>query len=180
MSVINYSVLLDERASDLISTEQCAVIAACSGNIELLRQLVDQDSSRWGSRLCAAAASGDQLDTLRWLRNTSDQNPLYPPHSRERCEWDKMATREAARVGNLATLQWLRSTAIHGSNIAPWSVFACACASRNGHLELLQWMRRPDIPGGPCPWNFVTWLAAVKQGNPQLKDWCRKNDCPRH
>ena len=77
---------------------------------------------------CHAAASGGQLDVLRWVR----------AHG---ATWDKRTCEMAAYNGHLEVLQWLRA------NDCPWEEWICANTAGQGHLEVLQWVSENDATG---------------------------------
>lgn len=79
-------------------------------------------------RVCAAAARGNQLVALQWLRAND-------------CPWDETTMSEAAGAGALEALRWA------GGQGCPWDERCCEEAVRSGQLEALRWARTEG-----CPW----------------------------
>lgn len=75
--------------------------AAKRGHIDILKY-AHENGCHWNGA-CAAAAEGDQFETLKWLRSQK------PP-----CPWDTLTCYEATRKNHLKILKYARE------NGCPW------------------------------------------------------------
>jgi len=117
-----------------------------------------QESLQWlNESTCAAAASGGQLETLKWLRVTAS------------CKWDHTTMSSAAREGHFHVLRWAR---VNGCS---WGWGCCAAAARVGRIDVLEWLREKK-----CPWDDNVWVKAVMSGDVKVLECLRRLHCPQH
>ncbi|GBF93557.1 hypothetical protein Rsub_06277 [Raphidocelis subcapitata] len=136
-----------------------AARAAFHGDLAALRWallLLHRDND--GTRYCAAAAAGGQLEALQFARLLG-------------YEWSVSTCVEAAHSGHLTVLQWARAQ----QPPCPWNEWTCSAAAAAGHLGVLQWLRtqRP-----PCPWDWETCSAAAGGGHLAVLQWARAQQPP--
>lgn len=163
-------------------TETMAELCASKGNAAVLDELRSR-GVELGSRTCAAAARGGQLELLMRLRQE-----LGIPWDAETCRqaaseghvhvlawavdngaaWDDLAVAAACRSGQLHAVRW--AIARFG---VPLEVRCCAAAARGGHLELLQQLREEG-----APWCALTAAWAAAGGHLSTLQWAREHECP--
>jgi hypothetical protein len=130
-------------------------LAAEYGRIDLLKWIRDSEYDYpYDDKICAFAADGGQLKSLKWLR--------YNGHP-----WDKDTCTYAARIGDLRILKWARQ------NGCPWDEVTCAYAASDGHLEVLKWLHENN-----CPWNEDTCAYAALGGHLEILKWLHERGCP--
>ncbi|CAN0160045.1 unnamed protein product, partial [Ectocarpus sp. 12 AP-2014] len=114
----------------------------------------------WGPSVCARAASGGHLATLRYARALG-------------CPWDwtccALATTKAL-VPVSAMIQWAASQPASSSS----SVVADD-PLRPKRLEVLKWCRENG-----CPWDEATTSEAAREGNMEILRYAVGNGCPRN
>lgn len=149
---------------------KCANAAAKNGHIEILEWIRThwfdwghQDmpllfrTKRANAELCESAASGGQLDTLKYLRAKG-------------CPWDIRVASSAAFYGHIEILKW------YLSNGGTWDTQVCSLAAANCQLETLQWLRANEY--GTCPWGASTCWRAARNGHLGVLKWAHENGCP--
>lgn len=132
--------------------------AAEFGHIEVLEFIhlicsiyrVHEDDNRL---ICAAAAKGGQLETLKWLID----------HGFAICN---LSGTNAARYGHLDVIQWLHTIKLLHHRI-------CNDAARYGHLEILIWLHDQGYI-----WNEQTCVNSAMGGQTAILKFLRENDCP--
>ena len=90
--------------------------AAELGHFEMLKHMHLRGRLQHKAALCAAAATGGQLERLHWLRANG-------------CSWDERTCWFAAQCGHLEVLQWARA------NGCPWSWLTRHEATKLGYVE---------------------------------------------
>jgi hypothetical protein len=83
----------------------------------------------WGVATCEAAAEGNQLEVLKWLRDTE-------------CPWNARTFIAAAKIGSIPILEWLFEA---GCDLN-WEVLLAASLASN--LELLNWLISKGVSTG--------------------------------
>ena len=122
--------------------------AAELGHFEMLKHMHLRGRLQHKAALCAAAATGGQLERLHWLRANG-------------CPWNEDTCKCAAMNGQLTVLQRARA------NGCPWDRNTCSFAARHGHLEALQWL----LANG-CPWKLTQCnLAAAEKSHTDVLAW---------
>ena len=132
---------------------------AFEGRLSLLKWVKSNkkfSENVWDESTCVAAAKGNQLEVLRWLKDIG-------------CPWNKNACLFAAKEGHVEILKFLRA------NGCPWTEQVFDLAAGNGHIEVLQWLKKntPDIS-----WDLNTSAIAAKKGRLEVLKWLRANGCP--
>ncbi|CBJ25937.1 conserved unknown protein [Ectocarpus siliculosus] len=114
----------------------------------------------WGPSVCARAASGGHLATLRYARALG-------------CPWDwtccALATTKAL-VPVSAMIQWAASQPASSS-----SSVVGDDPLRPKRLEVLKWCRENG-----CPWDEATTSEAAREGNMEILRYAVGNGCPRN
>ena len=146
-------------ASDRVEEDEAALsqLNVCDlvGTVELAAWALEQGCPRRQGRstICAAAARGGHLETLKFLRANG-------------CEWDSDTCSSAARGGHLEVLKYLRA------NGCEWDEQTCCSAARGGHLEVLKCLR-----ANGCEWDEETCSSAAFGGHLEVLQWARANGC---
>jgi hypothetical protein len=132
--------------------------AASGGQLDVLKWAREQGCP-WEEGICRDAAKLGHLEMLQWAR----------AHG---CPWnDRMMTRYAASRGKLEVLKWLLEQGV------PWDPFTCAEAAsggygptraRDGYLKVLKWLREHH-----CPWDKQTVFFCRYQQNTAVGDKAR-------
>lgn len=128
--------------------------AASQGDIETLKKA--PPDLRDDVFICACAAEGGHLDTLKWLRE-------------HEYVWDVTTCSWAAAKGHIHIIKWARD---HG---CPWNENTCWYAADKGQLETLQWLRNNG-----CPWDEYVHIFSALNGHMDVVKWANKHGCPRH
>ena len=123
------------------------------GNLALLMWMRDERKCHFDATVCTAAASGGQLEVLKWARMNG-------------CEWNWGTCMMAACNGHLEVLQWVRE------NGCPWHKRTYCAAAANGHLHVLQWAREN---GRELDAEVLRELAA--NGHLHILQWAKENGC---
>jgi len=101
--------------------------AAWSGSEVMVRWLHDEHHLPWSSEMCTSAAENGHLSLLQYLRSQG-------------CEWDAETGDRAAMNGHLSVLRWATE---HGCPITYYVPTVFNCAVR-GHLDVLQFLYQYD------------------------------------
>eukprot|EP00752_Nemacystus_decipiens_P018239 g16367.t1 len=121
----------------------------------------------WGANVCARAAAGGHLATLRYARAL-------------KCPWDWRTSAHAATKALVPVskmIQWAASqpapkpSSSPGSS--PSSAFVVDDPVRPRRLQVLQWCRENG-----CPWDEATASEAAREGNMDILRYARRNGCP--
>ena len=139
-----------ERTSNC-DPEKCATRAAKVGHLHIVRWL-QQDALT--ESVCAAAAHGNQLETLMWLRF-------------KKCPWDAETTRRAADRGHLKILEYCQREA------CPWTSETVFWAARKGRFEALAFLLEKG-----CPYTSSASTAAAESGHFDCLKLLFDNNCP--
>lgn len=124
------------------------------GDLNMLRCIVDNGLTWYGTDACSLAAYSGDMGKLQWAHNNG-----FP--------WDENTCSDAALAGELEILQWVRD------NGCPWNEETCSSAASMGHLNILQWAR-----ANGCPWNETTSYDAYIGGNKDVLEWAISEGCP--
>lgn len=138
----------------------CFSMVARQGELSLLQWMHAQDSScpMDSPYVMAAAAWGNRLETMKWIR----MQDIHAP-------WDESCTQHAVYHRNLAMLRWLRQQ----SPPCPWDnsqhnscVFKASFHRDPESLELLQVMLQDH-----CPWRPECTPILAGSGNMATLQW---------
>jgi hypothetical protein len=121
--------------------------ARVNGALELL--------STSSAHTCAMAASGGQIDVLKWLLDVG-------------CRMDENTCSAAAIGGHLDLLRYARARG------CPWDSSTCLAAAVGNHLAVLRW-----VVAERCPWDFHVIDQARMRGHKELELWAAHNGCPQ-
>ena len=131
-------------------------LSARRGRLDALRVLL-RHAGRLphdGARLCALAALGGGVATLRWLRACG-------------CAWDERVCACAAYAGRLSVLRW----AVRAG--CPLGARGCAFAALEGRPRVLRWLRAHG-----CPWDERVCAFAARRGHLRLLRWAAARGAP--
>jgi hypothetical protein len=150
-----------------------------------LCQWAREQGCPWDETLCAAAAAGGHLETLKWARGDSTacaaaagsaqsvhQNPSVDlgagvdsaiaasadtstPLSDRICPWDVATTAAAAGGSHLEMLQWASNSGCLVDDTACWA------AALGGHIPVLRWLHQQTPRCDWAGWNKAAVAAAV-------------------
>lgn len=135
--------------------EHCMVTAARSGNLALIRYLLEKECP-WHPQVCAEFARIGKLDCLIFAREQG-------------CPWDESTCRCAAQNGHRQCLEHAHR---HG---CLWDVSTCRAAARGGHLSCLEFAHERG-----CPWDATTGLEAARECRFDCVTYACKHGCPVH
>lgn len=110
------------------------------------------------------AATGGQLDILKWLDGTGIID------SKQRLSRTSICAKVAG-TGNLETLKWLRE------NGYGYSFSSITYAAKGGHLEVLQWLKDNDYPLYGSQWEGSLCVGAAGNGHLEVLQWLKENNC---
>ena len=129
--------------------------AARQGNMEMVKYCVAKKCPM-DAIVCAFAASGGRLETLKYLRQ------------KVKAPWDCRTATWAAESGHLHVLEYLveRKCAFHED--------ACACAAGNGHLDCLKYLRET----AKAPWDSLAVEDAHMRSKTECVRYLLDNECP--
>lgn len=113
--------------------------AVRDSSAQFLERLREKYDCPWDARACAAAASANRLDVLRWLRDGG-------------CEWDAKTFRMAARSGDGDMLDYLFAER------CPWDPLAFHSASVSGRHRIAF-----RLAGAGCPVDEYTLLSMLEK-----------------
>ena len=130
--------------------------AADQGNLEMVKYCV-ANKCPINEDACAYAASGGQLECLKYLREEV------------KATWDSRTASFAAAKGHLHILEYLVER-----KYDQYSVYACAFAAENGHFDCLKYLHET----AKAPWNPQAVKRAHKHNHPQCLQYLLDNDCP--
>ena len=151
---------------------RCIESAAAHGHMEVLE--LARQRGCWGGKYTegamGAAAEGDNIETLKWLRKHG-------------CVWNEDTCAQAARFGALGALKWLREQG------CPWDFETVEVAVVHSDLETVQWICHnwDKGPAGCLPFcethshiqdlNRGLTNKAARHGQTEILIWLVANGC---
>lgn len=144
--------------------------AASGGQLELLKWL-HSDGYPCNESVCEAAVESGHFDVLKWLFEVGC------PCNLEYCAtivvapllWRWLSKRDKSLINTNNSLKILEY--LHSEGCPMDSVYLCSNAARVGNLTMLKWLREKG-----CPWDAETCAAAGERG--YILDWIHANGCP--
>lgn len=137
----------------IIPSSRSTVMAADSGNLALIRYLVEKGCP-WDPEVCATFADNGNLEGLIFARENG-------------CPWNEFTCRCAAEMGHLSCLKYAHQQG------CPWDARTCHAAARGGHLCCLKYAHERG-----CPWNALTVLEAAHGSYFDCVTYACKHGCP--
>lgn len=131
-----------------------SLCAAQHGNLEILEWTSKECHVPLHEHHCEEAARGDQLETLKWLRERG-------------CPWGYATTQRAAEQWNLDVLKWaIENGCPHGNT--------CIREALGwGDKEMVEWL----LDHG-CDWPLDALAVVASSSDPSLVDWVLSLDKP--
>jgi len=130
--------------------------AAQQGNLEMVKYCVaNKCPIDW--RACAHAASGGQLECLKYLREEA------------KAPWDSLTAYFAAHNGHLHILEYLVEC-----EFDQYDTSACYNAAEYGHLDCLKYLHET----AKAPWDEDAVRVAHENDQPECVQYLLDNDCP--
>ena len=130
--------------------------AASQGNLEMVKYCVaNKCPIRTGA--CANAASGGQLEVLKYLREEV------------KAPWDEKTADWAAKNGHLHILEYLVER-----KFDQYSVNACEFAAVHGHLDCLKYLHET----AKAPWYSWNFYHAHEHNQTECVQYLLDNNCP--
>ena len=139
--------------------------AAYRGNLEMVKYCI-ANKCPIDCRACANAASGGNLECLKYLREEG------------KAPWDSGTAALAAQNGHLHILEYLvereydEYTAY--AEYAEYEAYACERAAANGQLDCLKYLRET----AKAPWNSQAVRRAHKFKQTDCLQYLLDNNCP--
>jgi hypothetical protein len=130
--------------------------AARRGNLEMVKYCV-ANKCPIGWSACAYAASGGQLECLKYL------------HEEVKAPWDYWTASWAARNGHLHILEYLVER-----KFDKYSELACERAAEFGHLDCLKYLHET----AKAPWNSEAVYYAHEKNHLECLQYLLDNNCP--
>ena len=131
-------------------------VAARQGNLEMVKYCVANECPI-NENACAYAASGGQLECLKYLREEV------------KATWDSRTASFAAANGHLHILEYLVERKYN-----KYSEVACANAARFGYLDCLKYLRET----AKAPWNEIAVRCSHENNRPECVQYLLDNNCP--
>jgi len=130
--------------------------AAEQGNLEMVKYCVANECPI-DEYACAWAASGGQLECLKYLREEA------------KAPWDSVTANCAAVKGHLHILEYLVER-----KYDKYDVYACENAAEFGYLDCLKYLHET----AKAPWNYRAVREAHKNNHPDCVQYLLDNNCP--
>ena len=130
--------------------------AARQGNLEMVKYCVANECAI-STLTCAKAASGGNLECLKYLREEV------------KATWDSRTASFAAANGHLHILEYLVERKYN-----KYSEVACANAARFGYLDCLKYLRET----AKAPWNEIAVRCSHENNRPECVQYLLDNNCP--
>lgn len=155
--------------------------------------------------VCSAAAEGNHLHVLKWLRMESKKRSRgrrnLRPLKKVPCPWDNRVIKFAAQRGNLEMLKfaheggcpWRPTTLVHAARGGHLEILKyahklrvdldldwddasiCHMAARKGQLNVLKWLKELTPP---CPWDGRVCKEAARAKNLEMLEFAHWKGCP--
>ena len=136
--------------------EYTITVAIKQGNMEMLKYCVANECPI-NEGACANAASGGQLEVLKYLREEV------------KAPWASSTATFAAKNGHLHILEYLVER-----KFDQYSVNACVYAAMTGHLDCLKYLHET----AKAPWNDWSVYHAHKNNHLDCVQYLLDNNCP--
>lgn len=133
--------------------EKVAINAAKTGQLEVLRQLVDEHKVSLTKKVSLVTAKEGNLEILKWLKDRGapfHEEMINRASYKRRFETVKWLYNQGishphvainfAYYGDLDMLEWL------WDNKFPFTASVGAIASEQGQLQVLKWLKKKNIP----------------------------------
>ena len=130
--------------------------AARQGNLEMVKFCVANECPI-DAHACAFAASGGQLEVLKYLREEAE------------APWDYDSANWAARNGRLHILEYLVER-----KYDEYEARACWEAAKSGHLDCLRYLHET----AKAPWDYLAVEEACKNYHIGCLEYLLDNKCP--
>ncbi|CAL6415219.1 PREDICTED: similar to predicted protein [Bathycoccus prasinos] len=131
-------------------------VAALQGNLEMVKYCVANECPI-DVRACANAASGGQLECLKYLREEA------------KAPWNSYTAAWAAENGHLHILEYLVER-----KYDKYNGHACQLAAWNSHLDCLKYLHET----AKAPWSSWAVRYAHEKNQPECLQYLLDNDCP--
>ncbi len=130
--------------------------AAFKGNLEMVKYCVANECPI-SVLVCAYAASGGQLECLKYLREEAE------------APWDSDTAEWAADSGHLHILEYLVER-----KFDKYDEYACEHAAKFGHLDCLKYLHET----AKAPWDYLAVRYAHENNQTECVQYLLDNNCP--